>query len=227
MNDKLERMIIMQAGAQRETFGYHFTDMTRDELIAYIRIQQQAAVQELGEVLNEVDWKPWTTAPRQLRRPEFMNELVDVLHFWLNLALAVSGKSEATELADEIFTRFAMKNRINAQRQADGYDGVSTKCGGCQRALDDLGVECRRVGDQGFCAKLNADVNYVEDIAVVAVWNDRVEEKLAPIEPEICLECKQGLTWHGCQAPTTERWGFCMANVNTPKNIPPIKLPTT
>lgn len=172
MDNKLERMLIMQGDAQRETYGYAFNEMNVDALIQYIRDQHQAADIELGEALNETDWKPWTRGERRIRRDEFMNELIDVLHFWLNMVLAVGGRSSAQELADEIFTRFALKNRTNVQRQVDGYDGRSTKCGGC-----------------GTCG-----------------------------------ECNQPLDEHGCELPTTERWGYCMATVTSVKNLPPIKV---
>lgn len=222
MDHMLERMIIMQAGAQRETYGLHFTEMDRNELITYIRTMQQAAVQELGEALNEVDWKPWTTEPRQVRRNEYMNELIDVLHFWINMVIAVAGKMSANEIADEIFTRFALKNRTNAQRQVDGYDGRSAKCAGCGRALDDLGVECRRLGDQGYCAKMDSDINYLGSLDQVGAD----VAPLTPIKPEICQSCNQPLDEHGCEPPTAVRWGFCMASRGAVKQLPPIKLPT-
>ena len=34
------------------------------------------------------------------------------------------------------------KHEKNAKRQEEGYDGVSTKCPGCKRALDDNAVHC-------------------------------------------------------------------------------------
>ena len=223
MDNKLERMLIMQGRNQRETYGYAFNEMNVDQLISYIRDQHQAADIELGEALNETDWKPWTRGERRIRRDEFMNELIDVLHFWLNMVLAVGSRSSAQELADEIFTRFALKNWTNVERQVDGYDGRSTKCGGCGRALDDFAVECRRVGDQGYCAKLDTDLNYLQ------VTTEQVGPGLlvvAPIKPVVCSECHHLLDKYGCEPPTTERWGNCMAGVGSVKNIPPIKLPT-
>ena len=220
MDNKLERMLIMQGGTQSETYGFRFSEMSPDQLISYIRDQHQAAVMELGEALDEVSWKPWAQGS-WIRRDEFMNELIDVFHFWLNMALAVGGRATAQELADEIFTRFALKNRTNAQRQVDGYDGRSTKCGGCGRALDDFAVECRRVGDQGYCAKLDTDLNYLQ------VNTDRGDTvTLTPIKPQVCAICKQAPNEHGCEMPTTERWGYCMANDSGIHNIPPIKIPT-
>lgn len=224
MDNKLERMLIMQGGTQSETYGFRFSEMSPDQLINYIRDQHQAAVMELGEALDEVSWKPWAQGS-WIHRDEFMNELVDVLHFWLNMALAIGGKATARELADEIFTRFALKNRTNARRQVDGYDGRSTKCGGCGRALDDLGVECRRLGDQGFCAKTDSDINYLAEL-VVDEFSATGELIVTPIKPVVCGECHHMLDIFGCEPPTTERWGYCMADAGSVLNVPPIKIPT-
>lgn len=223
MDDMLVRLIWLQRGLQRDTYGHDFTKMTNDQIVQYVRDQQQSAVTELGEALNEVDWKPWTSGPRTVRRDAYLGELIDTLHFWINMVLAVSGQMQPREIADEIFTRFALKNRVNVQRQVDGYDGRSTKCGGCGRATDDLGVNCTRVGDQGWCEIRNADINYPQ---VTTEQGDPGLLVVAPIKPAICSICDFEIGEHGCEPPTPERWGFCMANVSTPKNIPPIKLPT-
>lgn len=223
MDNKLERLLSMQKNLQYGSFGYDFTKMSSDERARYIFESYVGVVKEVGEALDEIDWKPWTTGPRTVRRDEFMNELVDTLHFWINMALAASGGMSSTELADEIFTRFALKNRTNAQRQVDGYDGRSTKCGGCGRALDDLAVECRRVGDQGYCAKTDSDINYLQ---VTTERGDPGLLVVVPIKPVVCGECHHPLDKYGCEPPTTERWGNCMAGVGSVKNIPPIKLPT-
>jgi hypothetical protein len=165
--DKLEHLIRLQRDLQTRTFGFDFATMTPDERIRYIRDQHQAIVVELVEALDEVEWKPWAqpVSPahgRRINRDAFVGELIDVLHFWVNMVLAVSGDATPTEVADEVFTRYALKHRVNVQRQADGYDGSSTKCHSCKRALDDPAVACWRRGDQGFCSQENVDVNYVK-----------------------------------------------------------------
>jgi hypothetical protein len=177
---------------------------------------------ELSEVLDEVDWKPWTQNPRRvIHRNEYVAELVDVLHFWINMILVVSGKMSTAEIADEIFTRYALKNRVNALRQTAGYDGRSTKCGGCGRALDDVAIECTRTGDQGYCAKTNADINYIfVDVGGPVSVTLREREN----KPIICLHCHQELNEHGCVLATPERWGYCGADQ---RQLPPIKLPIT
>lgn len=161
MIDKLEHLVRLQSQLQRDAYGFDFEKLTTAERIQYVRDQHQAIIVELCEALDEVSWKPWTTGKPVINRDAFVGELVDVLHFWLNMVIAVSGSSTYVEVADEIFTRFALKNRVNAQRQVDGYDGVSTKCGICKRALDDPAVQCWRRGDQGHCEITNSDVNYL------------------------------------------------------------------
>lgn len=221
--DKLEHLIRMQLNLQRE-FGFNFDTMPHDEQIAYIRDHHQAVIMEMSEVLNEVDWKPWTVNPQRIiHRDEYVAELVDVLHFWINMILVVSGKMTTTEIADEIFTRYALKNRVNTHRQLDGYDGRSTKCAGCGRALDDVAVRCWRRGDQGRCERDNVDINYVisegRDVAAMLEMSHDVNT----IDP-VCSHCNQELNKHGCVPATSERWGHCGAGQ---RNLPPIKLPVT
>lgn len=225
MNDMLVKLIWLQHNLQTETYGYDFPVMLRADIIRYLRDQHQAITVEMSEVLDEIDWKPWADGSRPAYdRDALVGELIDVLHFWLNMWIAVSGKHSAQEIADEIFTRYALKNKINRDRQVDSYDGRSTKCGGCGRALDDVAVECRRVGDQGYCAKTDSDINYIA--AQITTPTDYAVLPLEPLKLVVCSECHHLLDKYGCEPPTTERWGNCMANVGSVKNIPPIKLPT-
>lgn len=80
----------------------------------YINIMVLAAIDELMEALRETPWKPWKKQ-QQLHQDNFKEELVDVWHFLINLSLA-SGMD-----ADELFSRFINKNRINHTRQKEGY----------------------------------------------------------------------------------------------------------
>lgn len=224
--DKLEHLIRMQLRLQHE-FGFNFDTMPQEERIAYIRDQHQAVTMEMSEVLDEVDWKPWTNnSQRLIHRDEYVTELIDVLHFWINMVLVVSGEMSSTEIADEIFTRYALKNRVNVQRQADGYDGRSTKCGGCGRALDDVAVPCWRRGDQGHCARGNIDVNYVisgdRDVNTILETSRNVNT-IETINP-VCSHCNFDINRYSCVPATSERWGHCGADQ---RQLPPIKLPVT
>lgn len=232
MDNKLERMIIMQAAAQSETYGYRPAEMSVDQLITYIRDQHQAAIMELGEALDETSWKPWAQGS-WIRRDAFVNELIDVLHFWINMVLAAGGKMSATELADEIFTRFALKNRTNTQRQVDGYDGVSTKCPLCRRALDDVAVQCNttKVDNppnpvlDGYCASKSTFYYWITTVGESGQIDKQVVISWNP--PVICDYCKQDVDKNGCQPPTTSHWGYCMNGVSSPRNIPPVGIATS
>jgi hypothetical protein len=222
--DKLEHMIKMQREFNEKSFDLDFVNMSQVERVQYIRDQHQAAVVELTEVLNETEWKPWAKPSSlilgpQINRNAYIGELIDVIHFWLNMLFPVCENMTPTEIADEIFTRFTMKNRINIQRQLDDYDGRSTKCGGCGRAVDDVAVQCTRENDQGYCAQTDSDINYI------AVCDEKNTPGLLITTPvKKCSHCGSAIDKFGCVPPTTEWWGYCSADI---RNLPPIKLPTT
>lgn len=155
-------MLQLQERLQTETYGHNFQCMTAQDRIGYIKDMKLALESELQEALDETAWKPWARHPdRWVNRDAYVGELVDVFHFLMNMLLVLGDTPE--DLATEVFTRYCLKNKINDQRQRDGYDGVSTKCAGCTRALDDPAVSCWRRGDQGFCAAVDADINYLDD----------------------------------------------------------------
>jgi dimeric dUTPase (all-alpha-NTP-PPase superfamily) len=125
----------MQAELQ-EHIGHDFNSMSNEQLIAYIKENVLAATDELHEALNETYWKSWAAmAPGFRNREAYVGELIDTLHFLLNLLLA------ARVTPEELVTRYGGKNRVNHQRQATGYTGTE-KCDGpaCNRALDEPGI---------------------------------------------------------------------------------------
>lgn len=79
---------------------------------------------ELGE---EIPWKWWSKETLDLEAIRV--EIVDMLHFWISLAL-VSGLD-----AGETLRLYRLKNEINLKRQDAGYD-ASAKSG-----RDDLSVK--------------------------------------------------------------------------------------
>ncbi len=175
LNDRLTELFELQHDLQTETYGFNFQQMRVGDRIRYIKDMHTAIVLELSEVMNETAWKPWAHQPphaRWVNRDEYVGELVDVLHFFINMLLVLG--DDPKELAIEVYDRYLRKHNINRQRQEDGYDGVSTKCSSCHRALDDPGVSCWRRGDQGFCAALNEDINYLTKSTLPAV-RDTVE----------------------------------------------------
>jgi dimeric dUTPase (all-alpha-NTP-PPase superfamily) len=86
------------------------------------------ALQEEGrELSEEIPWKWWSK--QELDLDAIRVEIVDLLHFWISLALA-SGLD-----AREVHRLYVLKNDVNIRRQENGYD-ASTKTG-----RDDLHVK--------------------------------------------------------------------------------------
>lgn len=109
-----------------------------------------ALVAELGEFLQEVQWKTWITERGGVNRDQAVGELVDVAHFLANLANALGVTDEEWE------ARYIAKQARNAERQRDGYDGTSGKCVDCHRDLRETElIEIREsVGANGQVTKL-------------------------------------------------------------------------
>jgi dimeric dUTPase (all-alpha-NTP-PPase superfamily) len=122
-----------QLTLQRESFGVDPESLTDEQRDEFIRWNALALMDELSEALDEVNWKPWASAHGFKDRDAFVKELVDLLHFLTNLFLAAGAD------ADEVIDRYFAKAAVNAKRQAEGYDGISTKCEHCGRALDEPG----------------------------------------------------------------------------------------
>lgn len=142
---------------QEESFGKKFP-LVGDDLADYVTENYAAAVIELGELMQEVGWKPWSTPRGWANREAALGELVDVLHFLANLAVALDVRE------DELWNRYRAKQNVNRARQRSGYDAREGKCPRCHRSYDDLGVNCARltvdaVNWTHWCAR---DGEYVE-----------------------------------------------------------------
>lgn len=86
-----------------------------------------AIVSELGELLDEVNFKWWKN-PKELNMPAMHEEMVDVLHFFISMCM------RAGMDADQLFNMYINKNKENFDRQ----HGKSSKPG---YALPDSGTE--------------------------------------------------------------------------------------
>ena len=137
--DALRRMLENQEEFQRRLHGAAPKDFVPDDRAAYVREMKVALDDELHEALGEVSWKSWASA-QFFNRAAYVSELVDAWHFFMNLLL-VAGVT-----AEEFVERYERKLAKNHARQDDGYDGVSTKCPGCRRDVNDDGVDCAPVG---------------------------------------------------------------------------------
>lgn len=140
VHSKLEQLFDMQTRLQIDKMGGHPAELDlfypdNTNKVQFIKDMTLALTDELHEALGEVGWKPWAKS-QHINREAYVGELVDALHFFINLCLVVD------LTPTELFDRYVKKNQVNHKRQEEGYDGVSTKCPRCRRALDDEGVGC-------------------------------------------------------------------------------------
>lgn len=131
----LQQLLEAQRELQIKSYGKDPAELTTDEKVQFIKDMTLALTDEVHEALQEVGWKPWATS-RHINRDAFVGELVDALHFFLNLCLV------ADVDGFELMEKYMAKRKKNADRQEAGYTGVDGKCPSCHRALDDDAVSC-------------------------------------------------------------------------------------
>jgi hypothetical protein len=136
--DRLAEIFARQLRLQQVISGYDLNEQDDQTRIDNIKENVLACTDELHEALNEVGWKRWATSSH-INEDALKKELIDAAHFLFNLML------HAGMTSDEFFEMYVTKNKRNFERQAEGYDGVSTKCPHCARALDDVGIGQGRI----------------------------------------------------------------------------------
>jgi dimeric dUTPase (all-alpha-NTP-PPase superfamily) len=125
MSDIFEKIMERQLELQRLSFGIDPTELQSDERKQYVTAMAMALNVEVAEALQEIPWKPWATTDR-FNREAYLLELIDALHFWMNLVLV------ATDNPMDIIEVYMRKAQINADRQHEGYTGEG-KCPTCHR----------------------------------------------------------------------------------------------
>ena len=73
-----------------------------------------AIMHEAVELQRTTNWKWWKT-PTEFNEAEAREELIDIWHFVVQASL------ELNLTPDDILKEYERKNRINRQRQKDGY----------------------------------------------------------------------------------------------------------
>lgn len=117
---------------QVESFGSDPHALEGIELKNYLVTMTWALIDELSESMKHVNWKPWASIDTVFHdRDKYVKELVDALHFFVNLLLAARADG------NEVYNRYLKKAEVNAQRQVMGYDGRSTKDPVTGEALDE------------------------------------------------------------------------------------------
>ena len=114
--DKLDNIFELQQELQRKMPKE--MDESKQE---YINQMFLALFDELTEAMRETKWKnPDSTMygwkkGQKFNEEAFKEELVDALHFFINLCLASRMDS------NELFTRYVYKRNINKKRQKNEY----------------------------------------------------------------------------------------------------------
>jgi len=127
--DKLDEIVKLQSELMDRLkiirFGPSFRDerqVMREEEHAHARdIQEQtknmlhAITCEIGEVSDEINWKPWKNTRKDVDLDLLYCELIDILHFIIEICL-MWGMD-----ANTIHQYYVAKNKINHERQDAGY----------------------------------------------------------------------------------------------------------
>lgn len=147
---RLADMIEAQRALQ-VAMGFDIAKMNDAERIEYIHGNATNVICEIAEALGEVDWKPWTSV-NHIYEDALFSELRDAWQCLTNMMMAAHPRYTPHTLASELETALYAKHKVNYDRIAANYDGRSTKCPGCKRALDDPAVECSRSAAGYHCA---------------------------------------------------------------------------
>lgn len=142
-HDMFDEWLLTTRVLQRQSFGADPALLEGAELVEYLRWNSLALIKELGEALDETDWKPWTvTEAGFYNRDAFVGEMVDVLHFAANMLVA----ARCTDA--ELTARYEEKQQKNRDRMASkSYTGVKDKCPQCYRAYDDATTGCYKANE--------------------------------------------------------------------------------
>ena len=119
--NQLELILELQAELQKR-LGFDYSNMTPQERADYMRDNRGYLEDEIAEALYEMpyykswkDYEKMTTEERAVAWSKVRMELIDALHFFMNLFLC------AGMTADEIVSMYVAKNRENHRRQDVGY----------------------------------------------------------------------------------------------------------
>ena len=114
MTDRLDTLFAMQAELAAMYRIHRPVGFYAQEPITRCTTWTRALLHEVCELDDELNWKPWKN-PRDLAENSSrrMDEMADILHFFLQLALD-QGFS-----ADELFAAYARKHQENRRRQEE------------------------------------------------------------------------------------------------------------
>lgn len=134
--DTLGDIMRIQAETQRNVYGYNFEEMSLRELMDFWHMNNHALIDEIHEATDALGgikdgsgnaiWKRWKKAFDSYSNLKFSDlsaadqleckfEIVDILHFFMNMAVSVGMTSS------EMYNMYMTKNEENRARQQKGY----------------------------------------------------------------------------------------------------------
>lgn len=96
----------------RTAHGYGLEDR---KVQANVREFAGYHIEELYEAINHLKNKPWKQTDKMVNRDEFLEELADAWHFFIEMHI-IAGVSPV-----EVFTAYFAKTLVNNERRASGY----------------------------------------------------------------------------------------------------------
>lgn len=185
--DRLEQIMEKQRELQLR-LGTDFSNMTLEERAAFMRDHRGYLADEVAEALYEMpcyklwkDYSKMSEADVLVAWQKVRMELVDSLHFFVNLLLC------AGFTAEELHAMYMAKNKENHRRQDEGYD---TDCSYRDQAVEDVldnYYECTvkasgtTTTSEDFIAVLRDSdgaigLTYNTDIAMLSAARDMLDE---------------------------------------------------
>lgn len=185
--DRLEQIMEKQRELQLR-LGTDFSSMTLEERAAFMRDHRGYLADEVAEALYEMPcyklWKDYSKMSEGdvlVAWQKVRMELVDSLHFFVNLLLC------AGFTAEELHAMYMAKNKENHRRQDEGYD---TDCSYRDQAVEDVldnYYECTvkasgtTTTSEDFIAVIRDSdgaigLTYNTDIAMLSAARDMLEE---------------------------------------------------
>ena len=154
--------------ALQERLGYNFENMTDEQRAIFMRDHRGYLADEVAEALYEMpfykSWKDYSKMSDEDKQAAWQKvkmELVDALHFFVNLLLA------AGFTADELYKMYMAKNQENHRRQDAGY---TADVNYSQQPVEDVmgfGPTCTVMMDETF--EVSDDF-----VAVLSMDDDRM-----------------------------------------------------
>jgi dimeric dUTPase (all-alpha-NTP-PPase superfamily) len=111
--DFLKSMFLLQAELNRR-IGVDTTALPQEQKTEWVLNYCRAMQQEIAELTDSVPWK-WWAKYQQFDMQNARVEVIDLFHFLISLAQVLDMS------ADDVFTLYRSKHRVNHQRQDSGY----------------------------------------------------------------------------------------------------------